>query len=123
VFDKEGQVRDGASPALQQIRLALLENRKISDRIYRNHIQRLSKSGQLADIEESYINGRRVLAVLAEFKREIKGMIHDHSASGKITFIEPNNAIELNNEKLELEDAEKKEIYTILKSLTGLIQP
>jgi DNA mismatch repair protein MutS2 len=108
---------------LQQIRLALLENRKTSDRIYRNHIQRLSKSGQLADIEESYINGRRVLAVLAEFKREIKGMIHDHSASGKITFIEPNNAIELNNEKLDLEDAEKKEIYTILKALTGLIQP
>jgi DNA mismatch repair protein MutS2 len=123
VFDKEGQVKDGASPTLQQIRLALLENRKTSDRIYRNHIQRLSKSGQLADIEESYINGRRVLAVLAEFKREIKGMIHDHSASGKITFIEPNNAIELNNEKLELEDAEKKEIYTILKALTGLIQP
>jgi DNA mismatch repair protein MutS2 len=123
VFDKEGQVKDGASPTLQQIRLALLENRKTSDRIYRNHIQRLSKSGQLADIEESYINGRRVLAVLAEFKREIKGMIHDHSASGKITFIEPNNAIELNNEKLDLEDAEKKEIYTILKTLTGLIQP
>jgi DNA mismatch repair protein MutS2 len=123
VFDKEGQVKDGASPTLQQIRLALLENRKTSDRIYRNHIQRLSKSGQLADIEESYINGRRVLAVLAEFKREIKGMIHDHSASGKITFIEPNNAIELNNEKLDLEDAEKKEIYTILKALTGLIQP
>lgn len=123
VFDKEGQVQDGASPTLQHIRLALLENRKTSDRIYRNHIQRLSKSGQLADIEESYINGRRVLAVLAEFKREIKGMIHDHSASGKITFIEPNNAIELNNEKLDLEDAEKKEIYTILKALTGLIQP
>lgn len=123
VFDKEGQVKDGASPTLQQIRLALQENRKTSDRIYRNHIQRLSKSGQLADIEESYINGRRVLAVLAEFKREIKGMIHDHSASGKITFIEPNNAIELNNEKLDLEDAEKKEIYTILKALTGLIQP
>lgn len=123
VFDKDGLVRDQASPALGNIRSALSENRKTSDRVYRNHMQRLAKSGQLADIEESYINGRRVLGVWAEFKREIKGMIHDHSASGKITFIEPANAVELNNEKLELEDAEKKEIHRILKDLTDEIRP
>lgn len=123
VFDKDGLVRDQASAALATIRSGLSENRKTSDRVYRNHMQRLSKSGQLADIEESYINGRRVLGVWAEFKREIKGMIHDHSASGKITFIEPANAVELNNEKLELEDAEKKEIFRILKDLTEEIRP
>jgi DNA mismatch repair protein MutS2 len=116
-------VKDDASPLLFSIRKELQENRSKSDRIYRNHIQRLKKAGQLADFEESYVNGRRVLGVLAEYKREVKGIILSQSSTGSISFIEPHNVVELNNERMELEDGERKEIYRILKELTTIIKP
>lgn len=123
VIDKEGIVKDDASETLKQIRLDLQENRKQSDRIYKSHLQRLRKAGQLADIEENFVNGRRVLGILAEYKREVKGIILSQSASGKITYIEPQNMIELNNERLQMEDDEQKEIYKILRITTDCIRP
>lgn len=123
ILDKDGIVRDDASPLLKSIRKDLQLNRQQSDRAYRAHIQRLKRNNQLADFEESYVNGRRVLGILAEYKREVKGILLSQSASGKIAFIEPQNVIELNNDKLRLEDDEKKEVYRILKDLTDTIRP
>lgn len=123
IIDKDAQVKDDASTELKSIRRELSENRKQSDRAYRVHIQRLKKLGHLADFEESFVNGRRVLGILAEHKREFKGIMMGQSTTGKIAFIEPQNVIELNNEKLQLEDDEKKEIYRILKLLTDQIRP
>jgi DNA mismatch repair protein MutS2 len=122
VLDKDGIVRDDASPELRILRKEQQLNRQTSDRAYRAHIQRLKRNNQLADFEESYVNGRRVLGILAEFKREVKGIILSQSATGKIAFIEPQNVIELNNEKLRLEEEEKKEVYRILKILTDRIR-
>ncbi|MBL7772751.1 MAG: hypothetical protein JNM95_07815 [Chitinophagaceae bacterium] len=123
IIDKDGIVKDHASPLLASIRKELMQNRQTSDRIYRNHIQRLKKNNQLADIEESYVNGRRVIGVFAEYKREVKGIILGQSTTGKIAFIEPQNVIDLNNDKLRLEEEEKNEIYRILKVLTDMIRP
>lgn len=123
VIDKDGIIRDDASVHLFQIRNNLSENRRQSDRIYKTHIERLRRNGQLSDIEENFINGRRVLGVLAEYKREIKGIILGQSASGKICYIEPQNLIELNNERLEWIEEEQKEIYKILKTLTEKLRP
>lgn len=123
IIDKEAQVKDDASVELHSIRRELSENRKQSDRVYRIHIQRLKKLGHLADFEESFVNGRRVLGILAEHKREVKGIMMGQSTSGKIAFIEPQNVIELNNEKLQFEDDEKREIYRILKLLSDQIRP
>lgn len=123
IIDKEGIVKDDASPGLRKIRKDLQDNRRDSDRLYRVHIQRLKKAGHLADFEESYVNGRRVLGILAEHKREFKGIMMGQSSSGKIAFMEPSNVIELNNEKLQLEEEERKEIYRILKQLTDELRP
>ncbi len=123
VINTDGTIRDDASETLSFIRKQIQENRKHIDRVYRIHIQRLRKEGQLADIEENYINGRRVLGVLAEYKRENKGIMQGQSSSGKITYIEPQNAVELNNDKLALEEDERKEIHRILQQLTDIIRP
>ena len=61
------------------------ELRRAFDRI----IAKLQKAGYLADIEESFMNGRRVVAVFAEQKRTIKGILHGESDSRKTAFIEP----------------------------------
>ena len=78
----------------------------------------MNKQGYLADIEESFMNGRRVLAVFAEQKRMIKGVLHGESDSRRTTFIEPEETTELNNEIFSLEHEESREVYKILRKLT-----
>ncbi|MEO7307238.1 MAG: DNA mismatch repair protein MutS [Ferruginibacter sp.] len=118
ILDEAGQVKDSASEELGNIRMNLYrmrnELRKLFDRI----VSKLNKQGYLADIEESFLNGRRVLAVFAEQKRMIKGILHGESDSRKTTFIEPEETTELNNDIFSLENEERKEVYKILRKLT-----
>ncbi|ANE49663.1 endonuclease MutS2 [Flavisolibacter tropicus] len=118
VIDESGNVKDNASAELQSIRMGLYRKRNELRRVFDRIISKLNKQGYLADIEESFMNGRRVVAVFAEQKRTVKGILHGESDSRRTTFIEPEETIELNNDIYELENAERKEVYRILKELT-----
>ncbi|NND35297.1 MAG: endonuclease MutS2, partial [Saprospiraceae bacterium] len=83
---------------------------------------RYKDQGVLADNLESYRNGRRVLAVLAENKRKIKGIIHDESTTGKTVFMQPEETLALDSEFFELQNEERREIRKILKDLCSLLQ-
>ncbi|HEX2532444.1 MAG TPA: DNA mismatch repair protein MutS [Chitinophagaceae bacterium] len=118
VIDETGNVKDTASEELQSIRMSLYRRRNELRRVFDRIISKLNKQGYLADIEESFMNGRRVVAIFAEQKRTVKGILHGESDSRKTAFIEPEETIELNNQIYELESAEKKEVYRILRELT-----
>ncbi len=118
VLDETGQVKDDASEALGAIRMNLFRKRNELRRVFDKIVARLNKQGYLADIEESFMNGRRVLAVFAEQKRMIKGVLHGESDSRRTTFIEPEETTELNNEIFSLEHEEEREVYKILRQLT-----
>jgi DNA mismatch repair protein MutS2 len=118
VIDETGNVKDTASTELQNIRISLYRKRSELRRVFDRLISKLNKQGYLADIEESFMNGRRVMAVFAEQKRTVKGILHGESDSRRTTFIEPEETIELNNLIYELESNEKREVYRILKELT-----
>lgn len=119
VLDDYGQVKDNASDELKNIRLSLYRKRNELRRLFEKIVSKLNKAGYLADIEESFMNGRRVVAIFAEQKRTIKGILHGESDSRKTAFVEPEETIELNNEVHELENAERKEVYRILRELTA----
>lgn len=119
VVDETGIVKDSASADLQSIRMSLYRKRNELRRVFDRIVSKLNKQGYLAEIEESFMNGRRVLAVFAEQKRTVKGILHGDSESRRTSFIEPEETIELNNELYELEDAERREVYRILKELTS----
>ena len=119
VIDDNGNVKDNASPELQSIRMNLFRKRNELRKLFDRVVGKLNKQGYLAEIEESFMNGRRVVAVFAEQKRLVKGILHGESDSRRTTFIEPEETIELNNELYELEGAERREVYRILKSLTA----
>lgn len=118
ILDETGAVKDNASEALADIRMKLYRKRGELRRVFDRIVSRLNKAGHLADIEESFMNGRRVLAVVAEEKRTVKGVLHGESDSRKTSFIEPEETHELNNKIFSLEYDETKEIYRILRELT-----
>lgn len=119
IVDELGAVKDSASEELREIRLGLYRKRTELRRIFDRIISKLNKQGYLAEIEESFMNGRRVVAVFAEHKRAVKGILHGESDSRKTTFIEPEETMHLNNEISDLENQERKEVYRILRLLTS----
>ncbi len=119
VLDERGSVRDNASKALEQIRTGLTRKRAELRRVFDRVVSKWNKSGYVSDIEEAFLNGRRVVAVHAEYKRQVKGILLGESDTRKTSFIEPEETIELNNEVFTLEHEESREVYRILRELTG----
>jgi DNA mismatch repair protein MutS2 len=118
IIDPRGAVRDDASPELANIRQQLIRRRNELRREFEKSIQKLNKAGYIADIEESFLNGRRVVAVFAEYKRQVRGILHGESDTRRTAYIEPEETIELNNEIYSLENEERGEVYRILRNLT-----
>lgn len=119
VLDEVGQVKDNASEDLQRIRMSLFRKRNELRRVFEKVVAKLAKAGYTADIDESFSNGRRVVAVFSEHKRQIKGILHGESDSRKTAFIEPEETIDLNNEVYTLEHEEGREVQRILRQLTA----
>ena len=118
ILDEQGQVKDNASSELRNIRMSLYRKRNELRRIFERIVSKLNKQGYLAEIEESFMNGRRVVAAFAEQKRMVKGILHGESDTRRTVFIEPEETIGLNNEVFSLENEERKEVYRILRELT-----
>lgn len=121
-MDEDGNVKDNASEPLAEIRMRLYRKRNELRRLFDRIVSRLNKLGYLAEIEESFINRRRVPAVFAEQKRMIKGILHGESDSRRTAFIEPEETTGLNNEIFSLENEERKEVYRILQMLTARLR-
>jgi DNA mismatch repair protein MutS2 len=121
VFDENAQVKDNASNELLEIRKKLSKKRGELSRAFAQILQRFAKLGILTDSGQSIRNGRKVVSIVAESKRQVGGIIHDESDSGKTAFVEPAETVSLNNEIFELERAEEREIYRILRELTAQI--
>ena len=124
IIDKEGKVRDGASPALKEIRASLSAKSLAAVRKLHSVLRQAQAEG-IVDREATVAirNGRGVIPVSASNKRGIQGFVHDESATGKTVFIEPSEVVELNNEITELEHQERREIIRILTGLADNIRP
>jgi DNA mismatch repair protein MutS2 len=75
------------------------------------------------DVSPTMRDGRLVIPISPAFKRKLKGIVHDESATGKTVFIEPAEVVEANNKIRELESEEKREIIRILTVFTNQIRP
>ena len=119
VLDETGTVKDNASEELLRIRQQLFRKRNDLRRLFDRILQKLSKSGLVTDTGEAFLNGRRVVALFAEHKRQVKGILHGESDTRKTSFVEPEETIELNNDVFALEHEESREVYRILRELTS----
>ena len=114
----EEEVADTASVALaairRKIRAASLRVREQLDKMIRS--QTYQKYLQEAIVTQR--GGRYVVPVKAEFRNEVKGLVHDSSGSGATVFIEPIGVVEANNEIRVLRADEQEEIDRILAELS-----
>lgn len=124
VFNKQGQIRDQASPDLRKIRQDMSHMQASISRRMESVLQQARNEGWIdKDTQASVRDGRLVVPVPVSNKRKIKGFIHDESATGRTAFVEPMELVELNNSLRELELAEKREVVRILIELTNAIRP
>lgn len=123
VLDETGQVKPDASPLLLEISRSIDSENARLGREFARLITRYREEGWLSDPPESVRSGRRVLCVKSEFKRKVGGIMHDESATGRTTFIEPEAIVGINNRIIELEGEYKKEVYRLLRELCNYLRP
>ncbi|MCP9612067.1 endonuclease MutS2 [Coprobacter tertius] len=124
ILDKFGRIRDNASPELLKIRREISSTLSGISRSLNNILRTAQSEGYVdKDVTPSMRDGRLVIPVIPAFKRKIRGIVHDESASGKTVFIEPAEVVEANNKIRELEGDERREIMRILISFSDTLRP
>ncbi len=122
VLDKYGEIKDNASPDLLNIRRDMNAVRGKVNQSFGIALTQYNSLGFLDDIRESFVQNRRVLAVLAMYRRKVKGSILGSSKTGSIAYIEPETTLQYSRELSNLEYEEKEEIQRILKQLTNNVR-
>ena len=115
----EGEVLDTASPTLRKLRFDIRgANQRLQDRL-RTLVNEFSHA--LQEPLVTMRNDRYVIPVRAESRGQVRGIVHDQSASGATVFVEPMVVVELNNKLRQLQIEEQQEIERILRVLSGEI--
>ena len=121
-LDPDGHLRDEASPRLRSLRRELVRLR--ADLQLR--LERLLDSPAWAPaLQERYVtvrNGRYVVPVRDDARRVIRGIIHDRSQSGATVFVEPEEAVPLNNDLVQRQLEERAEVERLLAVLTDRVR-
>ncbi len=124
IITSSGKIKDNASRELVHIRRTISGKKGNVSKKMQSIFQFARSEGIIEkNAGLSIRNGRPVIPVDSGHKRKIRGIIHDESASGRTSFIEPAEVVELNNEIVELEYAEKREIVKILTNLANDLRP
>lgn len=124
ILDKFGRVKDNASSELLRIRREITSTTNSISRSLQSILRSAQSEGVVdKDVTPTMRDGRLMIPVAPAFKRKIKGIVHDESATGKTVFIEPEVVVEANNRIRELESEERREIIRILTAFTNTIRP
>ena len=124
LIDDKGEMPDNASAELAEIRRDIRRKQSsIDHRMHKILIEAKNSGWTDSTAEMTIRDGRPVIPVRAADKRELRGFIHDESATGQTVYIEPAEIFETNNEIKELEYAERREINKILLAFTKILRP
>ena len=117
-FNPSGEILDSASSQLSSIRQRL---RKAREALLRRLEATLQSARGKRIVQEPIITereGRYVIPVKVEHRKDIRGIVHDMSNTGATLFIEPWATLELGNELRQLLSEEKYEVERILRDLS-----
>jgi DNA mismatch repair protein MutS2 len=120
-IDDEGEIKETATPELQQASKAVKNSKDELDVV----VQRLLSQPKIKDcLQDSYFTereGRIVFPIRSEFKSKIEGVVHDTSGSGVTLFLEPSKIVPLNNQlKIKRIEVEREKVR-ILRQLAKTV--
>ncbi len=115
----EDMIADEASAELADIRRKIKNSNNRIRESLQNYTSNPKYSKYLQENIVTMRDGRYVIPVRSEYRNEIKGLIHDTSASGATVFIEPMTVVEANNDLRVLASKEQHEIDKILAELSA----
>ena len=115
----EDTIADAASPELADIRRHMRAAQAKSRQILQKIISSPTYGKILQETIITQRDGRFVVPVKAEHRGDLPGLVHDISSSGATLFVEPMGVVQANNELIELEAKEQKEIQRILAELSA----
>jgi DNA mismatch repair protein MutS2 len=121
-IDEEGHIRDSASKELLRIRHEMISTADTLRKRLASILKRVSEKDFLQEEIVTTRDGRMVVPVKTEYKKQVPGFIHTSSASGATVFIEPAETLDLNNALTELQLSEQREIANILSNLTEQVR-
>lgn len=124
IVARNGKIKDNASQELRRIRSTLLGRQQSVSKLVNRLLLQAKKEGWTPENTEATMrDGRLVIPVEAAYKRKLSGIIHDESATGKTSYIEPAEIVSVNNEIRELLYEERREILKILVDTATKIRP
>src|SRR5215831_1161464 len=115
-----GDISDGASPALRRIRVSVAQTRDSIQKALRQILR--SRNAEAGEDYVTLRNDRFVIPVRAEHRRSTPGLVHGASSTGQTVFLEPFETVEANNQLVQLAADEAAEILRILRELTTSLQ-
>lgn len=115
---KKLDIKDDATSLLLTIRKKQKANRSEINKNFEKALRRCRQEELLGETEESFLDNRRLLTVLSQYKKRVPGRICGVSAKGNYTYIEPQESFELNKEQERLRIEESNEIFAILEKVT-----
>lgn len=118
----DGLLKDGASPELFSVRT---EIRSIHQRCIKRVKSFVDSEGLSHILQDEFVtvsSDRYVLPLKVNYKRSLKGIIHDYSQTGETCYFEPMFLVDLNNELQELKEEERAAEREVLRYLTGLVK-
>jgi len=122
VISENATIKDDASPALRTIRTKINRRKSQLRKTINRLMKKARKKGMSSDEGPTIRNRRMVIPIQAEFKRKVDGFIHDVSSSGQTVYVEPVDALQINNDIREFEAEEQREIERIIRDLTASVR-
>ena len=124
ILDRYGDIKDSASPQLQDIRRRLRDKESTISRRATAILKQAQEAGIVdSDASVAMRDGKYLIPVASASKRKLSGFVYDESATGKTTFIEPAEILEIENEINELRFEQTREIARILREFTVFLRP
>ena len=124
ILDKYGDIKDSASDTLFDIRKTLRSKEGAVSKKAAAILAQAQMAGLTdADAGVTVREGKYLIPVASSAKRKISGFVYGESATGKTSYIEPAELIDLENEIAELHFAETREIERILAEFTDFVRP
>lgn len=123
LIDEEGGIKDSASRTLREIRVELRQLQGSIGQTMQSILRQAQAAGWVEkDAAPAMRDGRLLLPIIPSAKREIGGIVHEESSTGRTLYLEPEQMVVMNNRIREKQGEELREIIRLLKDFSSYVR-